>query len=371
LESPEERLNSCIQLSDINKCNCTFVSHTALKEAIIVNNHSIVVQTGKECENLGELIVSFDGTKTKLVSWKLIPVNDAIKGDKKIVDEINKLKPGVTKVVFSSRGYTIDQPLAIVPQDLPNTFTNITAGTILANLVTDAFRPATKADIGLTANGMMSAGLKRGKTGVQTVYDVFAVVPLGSGVIDPTVGSALVTAYFTGKELKNILEFIIVDNPAHPGEFFPRTSGMKFTYNPSRPKFDVITAIELGDFDHGYKAIDISGKDEKLYSLTTPVYLGMIIAAIPKYSKGQLALAPKNAKGEPLKTKVEGLEMPKDNAAEMLAPNGIVMDKDETELATNQVTEINEWQAIMDYLCKLPVKKGSKLPIVPVDRRSP
>jgi 5'-nucleotidase / UDP-sugar diphosphatase len=345
-------------------------SHTALKEAIVLNNKSIVVQTGKECENLGELIVSFDGTKTKLVSWRLIPVNDSIKGDQKIADEINKLKPGVTKAVFYSRGYSIDQPLAIVPQDLPNTFTDIAAGTILANLVTDAFRQATKADIGLTANGMMRAGLKRGNTGVQTVYDVFAVAPLGSGVVDPTAGSALVTAYFTGKELKNILEFIIIDNPAHPGEFFPRSSGMKFTYNPSRPKFDFITAIELGDYDHGYKTIDISGKVEKLYSLTTPIYLGMIIAAIPKYSKGQLSLVPKNAKGEPLKTKVEALEMPKDNVAEMLAPNGIVMDKDETVLATNKVTEIKEWQAIMDYLCRLPVKKGSKLPVVPVDARA-
>ena len=345
-------------------------SHTALKEAIVENNYTIVVQTGKECENLGELVVSFDGTKTKLVSWKLIPVNDAIKGEPKIADEINKLKPGVTKAVFSSRGYSVDQPLAIVPKDLPNTFTDIAAGAILANLVTDAFRQATKADIGLTANGMMRAGLKRGKTGVQTVYDVFAVAPLGSGVVDPTAGSALVTAYFTGKELKNILEFIIIDNPAHPGEFFPRCSGMKFSYNPSRPKFDVITGIEIGDYDHGYKTIDISGKDMKLYSLTTPVYLGMIIAAIPKYSKGQLVLVPKNAKGEPLKTTVEALEMPKNNAAELLAPNGIVMDKNETVFATDKVTEIKEWQAIMDHLRKLPVKKGSELPIVPVDARA-
>ena len=43
---------------------------------------------------------------------------------------------------------------------------------------------ATKADIGFTANGMMRAGLTRGKSGVQTVYDVFAVAPLGAGVVD-------------------------------------------------------------------------------------------------------------------------------------------------------------------------------------------
>ena len=96
----------------------------------------------------------------------------------------------------------------------------------------------------------------------------------------------------------------------------------------------------------------------------------MIITAIPKYTKDQLKLVAKNAKGGPLKTKVEALEMPNDNAAEMLAPNGIVMDRAETALSTNSVTEIKEWQAIMDYLHQLPVKKGEKLPVVPVDGRA-
>ena len=345
-------------------------SHTALPEAIVINNHTVVVQAGKESNNLGELVMSFENGRTKLVSWKLNPIDDTILGDVKIAAEINKLKDGVTKAVFESRGYSIDQPLAIITQDLPNTFTDIAAGTFLANLVTDAFRQATHADIGFTANGLMRAGLTRGKTGIQTVYDIFAVAPLGSGVVDPTAGSALVTGFFTGQELKNILEFIIVDNPAHPGEFFPRSSGMKFTYNTSRPKFDAITAIEVGDFDHGYKKIDITGNDQKLYSVTTPLYLGMIITAIPKYTKDQLILVAKNAKGEPLKTRVEALEMPKNNAAEMLAPNGIVMDHAGTALSKNQVTEIKEWQAIMDYLRQLPVEKGAKLPVIPVDERA-
>jgi len=345
-------------------------SHTALKEPIVINKHTIIVQAGKESEYLGELVVSLENGKTRLVSWKLNPINDAVLGDEEIANQINKLKTSVTKAVFESRGYSIDQPLAIVPVDLPNTFTDIAAGTVLANLVTDAFRVATKADIGLTANGMMRAGLKLGKTGVQTVYDIFAVAPLGSGVVDPTAGSALVTAYFTGKELKNILEFIIVDNPAHPGEFFPRSSGMKFMYNTSRPKYDAITSIEIGDYDNGYTKIDISGKDNKLYSLTTPLYLGMIITAIPKYTKDQLLLVPKNSKGEPLKTKVEALELPGNNIAEILAPNGIIMDKAELDLKAGSKTEIKEWQAIMDYLCKLPVKNGSKLPVVPVDERA-
>ena len=90
----------------------------------------------------------------------------------------------------SVRGYSVDQPLVVVPRDIPNTFTDIAGGNILANLCTDAFRQATKADIAFTANGMMRAPLTRGKSGIQTVYDVFRVAPLGAGVVDTTAGSS-------------------------------------------------------------------------------------------------------------------------------------------------------------------------------------
>ena len=64
-------------------------------------------------------------------------------------------------MVFASRGYSVDQPLAVTPRDMPNTFTDIAAGTILANLCTDSYRIATKADLGFTANGMMRSGSTR------------------------------------------------------------------------------------------------------------------------------------------------------------------------------------------------------------------
>ena len=227
-------------------------SHTEMQEATLVNGRTPVVQTGKESRNLGELVVTLDNGKLTVESYRLHPVDDTIVGDRAIADEIEMLKKGVTAAAFASRGYSVDQPLAIVPRDLPNAYADIAAGTILANLVTDSFRKATKADIGFTANGMMRAGLSRGKTGVQTVYDVFAVAPLGSGVVDPTPGSTLVTGYFTGQDLKSLLEFLLVDSPAHPGEYFPRSSGMRFRYDPSRPKFDVVTTVELGEIGRAH-----------------------------------------------------------------------------------------------------------------------
>ena len=346
-------------------------SHTELQEAIIVNDRTPVVQTGKESKNLGELVITLDGNKLAVESYQLHPIDDTITGDRTITDEINKLKKSVTGAVFASRGYSIDQPLAVAPQDMPNTFTDITAGTLLANLCTDAFRKATNADIGFSVNGLMRAGITRGKSGVQTVYDVFAVAPLGGGVVDTTAGSALVTGYFTGKELKHLLDYFLVDNPTHPGEWFPRSSGMRFRYAPSRPQYDVVTAIELGDLDRGYHAIDISGKDERLYSLTCPLMLGTFIVAIPKYTKGKLTIFPKNKKGQPLTSRVEALDDPRRSTAQLMPPPGTT-DKDSiaTVAVKGAVQEIKEWQAIMDHLRSLPVKTKDELPVIPIDERA-
>ena len=346
-------------------------SHTELREAILVGGRTPVVQTGKEGENLGELVLALEGGKVTVESYRLHPIDDSIVGDRSTAAEIDQLKKGVTAAVFASRGYRVDQPLAMVSKDLPNAFTDIAAGTLLANLCTDAFRIATGADVSLTANGMMRAPLKRGRSGVQTVYDVFAVAPLGAGVVDPVAGSALVTAWFTGRELKHMLEFLLVDNPAHPGEYFPRAAGMRFRYDQRRPKFDVVTAIELGDLGRGYHHIDITGKEARLYSLTCPLYLGLIVVAIPRFTKGLLTLAPKNKAGQPLTSRVEALDPARDQSPYLLPPPG-TMDASSiaTEPAREGAREIKEWQAIMDHLRRLPLQGTSKLPVVPVDERA-
>jgi len=345
-------------------------SHTELRVPVIVNGRTPVVQTGKYCENLGELVIAWDEGALTVESYVLHPIDDSIPGDRAMADEIETVKKSVTGAAFASRGYSVDQPLAVAPRDLPNTFTDIAAGTVLANLCTDAFRHATNADIGFTVNGLIRAPLTRGRSGVQTVYDVFAVTPLGAGVVDPTAGSALVTAYFTGQELKHLLEYWLVDNATHPGEWFPRVSGMRFHYDLSRARFDAVTAVELGDFDRGYRAIDMSGKDARLYSLTCPVMLAPILMAIPRLTGG-LAFVPKSRTGQPLKSKVEALNFPGGHTAQLVLPSGTV-DKESVATVTENgaVREIKEWQAIMDHLRALPVRHPGELPVIPVDERA-
>src|SRR5471032_614536 len=74
-------------------------SHTETPEAIIVNGRTPVVQTGKYGENLGELVMTLDGSKLTMESYRLIPIDDSIIGDRAIADEIDKLKKTVTEVV--------------------------------------------------------------------------------------------------------------------------------------------------------------------------------------------------------------------------------------------------------------------------------
>ena len=347
-------------------------SHTFLREATIVNGRTPVVQAGKNGEDLGELVLTLDDGRLTVESYQLHPIDDGIVGDRAIADEIETLKKGVDGAVFASRDYSVDQALAIAPRDLLNTFTDIAESTVLANLCTDAFRNATQADIGFTVNGLMRASLTRGKSDVQTVYDVFAVAPLGAGVVDTTAGSALVTGCFTGAELKQLLDYFLVDNPTHPGEWFPRASGMRFHYDLSRPPYDAVTTIELGDLDRGYRAVDVSGQDKTLYSFTCPLMLVPLLMALSQLTKGKLKVVPKNREGLPLKSRVEALvDIPRSSTAQLMLPQSSV---DQSSIATGAgngaVQEIKEWQAIMDHLRRLPVKSAGDLPVIPVDERA-
>jgi len=132
-----------------------------------------------------------------------------------------------------------------------------------------------------------------------------------------------------------------------------------------------MTAIELGDFDRGYSAIDITGKDQRLYSLTCPLMLGVFVVTIPKVSKGKLAIVAKNKMGLPLVTRLESLKVPRGNSGYLLAPPAKV-DRSSFGTGTGKdaANEIKEWQATMDHIRSLPVTKKGELPVIPVDARA-
>jgi 5'-nucleotidase len=94
--------------------------------------------------------------------------------------------------------------------------------------------------------------------------------------------------------------------------------------------------------------------------------------AIPKYTKGKLALVPKKKDGQPLTSKVDALEAPPDSNSPYLLPPPGTTDAASAATGTgrNAGREIKEWQAIMDHLRNLPIKNKGELPVIPVDARA-
>ena len=297
-------------------------SHTELREAIIVNGRTPVVQAGKEGR---EPRRTGDRAGRRQADGRVLPAS--------IRSTTRSPATGPSPARSRSSRRASPRPCSRRAatastsrwrsrrSDLPNTFTDIAAGTLLANLCTDAFRNATKADIGFTANGMMRAGLTRGKSGVQTVYDVFAVAPLGAGVVDPTAGSALGDRLLHRPGTEAPARVPARRQPGAPRRVLPPRLRHAVPLRPVAPEVRRRDGHRArATSTAATSAIDISGKDERLYSLTCPLMLGLIIVAIPKYTKGKLPLVPKNKEGQPLTSKVEALDDPRDDTPDLLPP---------------------------------------------------
>ena len=183
-------------------------THTFMRTPVIVNGTPIV-QAGCYGQAVGELVIRMEGRDRKVVSYDLRPVDDTIQGDPRLIKEMETFKAETSRIVFAPRGLKMDEPLAVIDRDWSNTFFDLDASRPLGNLTADAMRHATGADVALNAAGMVRAGLLKGTSGVQTAYDVFLLAPLGIGVADQSAGGSLVVAYFTGREIKNCLEFFL------------------------------------------------------------------------------------------------------------------------------------------------------------------
>jgi 5'-nucleotidase / UDP-sugar diphosphatase len=332
-------------------------THTFVREAIIADG-TPVVQAGCYGAALGELVVRVEGATRTVESYKLHAIDDAIPGDPRLAKAVESFKAETSRILFEPRGFAIDEPLAVIDRDWSNSFSDLAASMPLGNVTADAIRYGAKADVALNASGMVRAGLTKGKSGVQTVYDVFLLAPLGIGVADQSAGGSLMLVYLTGREIKTCLEFLLIGNPNLPGQYFPRVSGMRFDYDLSRPKFDAVTQIEVGDLERGYRAIDLSST--QLYSVTCNLYFGLMLTAIAH--KAGVPFTPKRKDGTAIKSRAEALPERPQGGSYLLPPKGTIEE--------GSALEIKEWQALMEYLKALPRKNDSGVSILAMDERA-
>ncbi len=179
---------------------------------------------------------------------------------------------------------------------------------------------------------------------MQSVSDLFRIAPLGVGELDDAPGYPLIKVYVTGAELKSLLEGLLLAYQMRDSKsYYPRVSGLRFSYNPWRVPFDRVSRIELGDPSKGYTPLDLA--DQRLYSIGATSYVGSFTWLVGDLTKGLLSVQPKDAEGRPL-----------------AAIKDAIIDADPE---TPGVQEYKEWQGLLDHIRSLPDIDGDGLADIP------
>jgi 5'-nucleotidase/UDP-sugar diphosphatase len=317
-------------------------THTKLEKPLIINGIPIV-QAGEYGEFVGKLVMTRDSGVFKVESYDLIPVDDKIIGDPVIDVAIEKQKAYITDFVLKPLGLSYAMPVVETSVALECNEQGNLDESNLGPLVADAIwyyinRHSSKgADV-----SMVSAGVIRDKMmpGVQTVADVFRVTPLGSGK-DNVPGYAFSRLYVTGRELKNIIEILLVAHKSN-SDYFCYYSGLKILYDPGKgllKKIKKILVVKPGKDD---VEVDFSKKNKTLYSVTANSYMLEFIGIIKKKTFGMVNVVPKNAAGE----KVTDMK-------------AAIVDVDEEKPG---IQEGKEWLALKEYLSQMRDSNGNNIP---------
>lgn len=277
-------------------------THTELTEAIVAGD-TAVVSCGPYNYNLGHVVLEEgkDGS-FKLKSYNIIPMDATVAEDPDVLAELSGFRSMVSDGYFSQFGYTIDQVLAANEVEFtPFEEFGIEKGEDpLGNIIADSYIYAVAKAEGEGSDpvdvAVVPGGVIRGSffTGDITVSDAFNVSSLGQGP-DGISGYPLVSAYLTGKELKDLAE---VD--ATVSDLMPVArlymGGLSFDYNMHRMFLNRATDVQLMTADGGLQELD----DDELYRITADLYSCQMLSIVKDKSFGLLSLVPKDAEGNPI-----------------------------------------------------------------------
>ena len=303
-------------------------THSTLEEPLVVND-TYIVSCGEYSKNLGVLTLTMEGEELSFSNYELIPVDSSVAEAEAMTVQIEEYKKMVETNYLSQFGnLAYDQVLALNPFafDSIGDLTKYHRESSLGNLIADSYLWAVKqaegesyvpVDFALTPNGVIRESFA---TGNITVADVFNVSSLGIGP-DGIPGYPLVSAWITGKDLKNVFEVDASVTGLMPTAqlYF---SGMTFTFNPNRMLFDRVTdcAQVLED------GTTLPIEDDRLYRVVTGLYCGQMLGTVNAKSFGILNITPRDSQGNEI-TNLEDFILYDENG-----------------------NEIKEWYALASYL---------------------
>ena len=322
-------------------------THTTLRKPIIIGKTAIG-SSGSYGRYLGVAEFKYKKGKTKLAGYRIIPIDQKLQEDPGIGKQIDRYRQLIDKGYLSYYGYRSDQKIALSPfnfQAPDQVEENNPWESSMGNLVTDAFRyavdkadgkTARPVDISVTALGMIRSSFSKG---VVSVPEIFEALSLGIGS-DGRAGYPLMTFYISGDEVMKMLETGPSIAPAGRESIWIMYSGIKYTFNPSKPPFQRIISAKM---------ISSEGKPEpvikeKLYRVCMSSYVFKMLGLVKALSNGSLSVTPKDPSGKVITLEKSG---------------------EDTGIRYSANQEIKEWTALAEYLKSFPVSDKEKLPVIP------
>jgi 5'-nucleotidase/UDP-sugar diphosphatase len=328
-------------------------THTILPKPIGVGK-TVIVSAGSYGAYLGRLTLDYaKRTGATPAGYELVPVLPDVPDDPALARQISRFKEDVDKGYLAATGYRYDQVVAESGFDMETLAAAYArpGETGIGDMITDAFRYAVRKAEGpryehihvvVEPLGLIRDSFLKGPI---TVDDIFRVLSLGLGT-DGMPGYPLVSYRITGKELKDLLEVETtvakIKNDAHL-----QLSGVKFSFNPNRIRFDRVTSIKVQNEAGVYEPI----APEKLYRICLNFYTAQMVEYVRTASHGLLSVLPRDREGHPVTD----------------ARQGII----DTDPLTPGNQEIKEWAALADYLKSFPDTDGNGIPDIPARYRQP
>ena len=222
--------------------------HTLLQSS---SNGTPIFKMTADARELGKFNLNFDKQTKKLTSldWEVIPVTDEVEDAPEFTAVFDKYKDLLQKLA---------EPVGRTATELDAlSLSNRTKETNIGNFIADTYRKAANADIGFVNGGSIRADLTY-NPGVLTKRDVLSILPFNNPIVKVEI---------TGKTLKEILEHGVarsaVGEDGEPGRF-PQVSGIKFSFDTTKPVGSRVTEIFVG----GKRLMD-----EAKYTLATSDFL--------------------------------------------------------------------------------------------------
>lgn len=327
-------------------------THETLQQPKKVGD-TIIVTAGAYTAFLGQLALTVTPSgvpgapsTVTIDSYQLKPIDDTITGDPTTQGAVDAFIAGLDTSLASS-GLAYKKVLASTAADLSLPSRQEAP---IGNLVTDAYRtisgalqPTDPPVLAVDANGALRAPILAGKTGKIWFADLFRVTPLGIGP-DQIPGYSLVTFYLNAKDIRSGLELGGAPEVV-PGEFFLQVSGVKVTYDMSKPLFGRVTSLKLGD-----QALDLNDTTT-CYKVVTISYVAGLLGAV-----------------ESLTSKLLKVQAKDKDCVTLVDPTIRFVDADPTK---DGVQELKAWQAVLKYVMGLPDANGDGVPDVPPPYTAP